>query len=169
MTKEELEKRLDSAEKQMIGLQDEIQNLKAKLAEAQDEPEIPDKPVFEMDEKFYYLDSVTDGVEDSCIVDNEIDAIDFNMFHTEKYANEFAKKCKLIAMMLHCKWYLDRSYIPNWNDRDEIKWDVYFDSSMNKFRCGNWRHAESPCVYFSSDVAAKKCAEWLNEHWRDSE
>lgn len=32
MTREELEKRLESAEKQMIGLQDEIQNLKFRIA-----------------------------------------------------------------------------------------------------------------------------------------
>ena len=42
MTREELEKRLESAEKQMLGLQDEIQNLKAKLAEAEI-PETEDK------------------------------------------------------------------------------------------------------------------------------
>lgn len=35
MTREELERRLEAAEKQMIGLQDEIANLKAKLNEAQ--------------------------------------------------------------------------------------------------------------------------------------
>ena len=166
MTREELEKRLESAEKQMIGLQDEIQNLKMKLAEAQDEPEIPDKPFFEMDEKFYYLDSMTDGVEDSCI-DDEIDAIDFNMFHTERYADEFAKKCKLIAMMLHCKWYLDRDYVPNWNDRKEIKWSILFDGDANGLNCASWIYPQPFLVYFSSSVVAKKCAEWLNEHWRD--
>lgn len=167
MTREELEKRLESAEKQMIGLQDEIQNLKTKLAEAQDEPEIPDKPDFEIDEKFYYLSSLNGGVEDTCCVD--IDDIDFNMFHTEEYAQEFADKCKLIAMMLHCKWYLDRDYVPDWDAMSEIKWDVHFDSKHNKFLCNSWSHSKCPVVYFSSGAKATKCADWLNKHWRDSD
>lgn len=167
MTREELEKRLESAEKQMIGLQDEIQNLKAKLAEAQERPEIPDKPDFEMDEKFYYLSSLVGGVKNCCVYDN--DYIDFNMFHTEKYAQEFADKCKIIAMMLHCKWYLDREYIPNWDDLSEIKWDVHFDSKRNEFLCYSWSHSKRPGVYFSSGAIARKCADWLNEHWRDSD
>lgn len=164
MTREELEKRLESAEKQMIGLQDEIQNLKEKLAEAQDESEIPDFPVYCI-EPLYFVHSDFSVIGSESSVCTGIMHGGFNAFHTKKYAQEFADKCKLIAMMLHCKWYLDRDYVPNWDDRGEIKWDVYFDSNMNKFRCGNWRFAESSCVYFSSDVAAKKCADWLNEHW----
>lgn len=167
MKREELEKRFESAEKQIIGLQDEIQNLKAKLAEAQDEPEIPDKPVFEMDEKFYYLDSVTDGVEDSCI-DDEIDAIDFNMFHTEKYANEFAKKCKLIAMMLHCKWHIDRDLVQDWDNCDD-KFTVWYNHADNEWTIDFQEIHETPSIYFSTEEAAQKCADWLNEHWRDSE
>ena len=45
MTREELERRLDEAEKQNLGLLDEIKNLKAKLAE-HDKQEIPDFPEF---------------------------------------------------------------------------------------------------------------------------
>lgn len=40
MNKSELKSRLEAAEKQNLGLLDEINNLKAKLAEMQDEPEI---------------------------------------------------------------------------------------------------------------------------------
>ena len=125
MDKNEIERRLEAAEKQNLGLLDEIKNLKAKLAVMKMQPDIPDMPDFELNEKFYYLDSVTDDVEDSCHC-GDIDAIDFNMFHTEEYAQEFAKKCKLIAMMLHCKWYLDRDYVPDWNNNDEGKFYVRF-------------------------------------------
>lgn len=167
MTREELEKRLESAEKQMIGLQDEIQNLKAKLAEAHDEPEIPDFPIFKPEgEESWHINNVLD-VSTPGLTSGTV--CDFNYFHTEAYAKEFADKCKLIAMMLHCKWYLDREYVPDWSNRDEIKWDVCFDSRTKKFSLSNWRNAQYSSVYFSSDVAAKKCADWLNEHWRDSE
>lgn len=166
MTREELEKRLESAEKQMIGLQDEIQNLKAKLAEAQDEPEIPDYPTFKTGEEFWFVNSflrIVSGESQGGEKRNH------NFFHTKEYAQEFADKCKLIAMMLHCKWYLDRDYVPNWDDLSEIKWDVHFDSKLNKFLCDSWQHTKAPGVYFSSGAIARKCADWMNEHWRDSE
>jgi hypothetical protein len=163
MDKQELERRLEAAEKQNLGLLDEIKNLKAQLAEMQDEPEIPDKPEFEMDEKFYYLDSVTDDVEDSCHV-GDIDAIDFNMFHTKEMAQEFAKKCKLIAMMLHCKWYLDRDFVPDWSDKLKHKWQLYYDHDDKKMVAGNYSHSDYSVV-FSTEENARKCADWLNKHW----
>lgn len=168
MTREELEKRLESAEKQMIGLQDEIQNLKTKLAEAQDEPEIPDFPVYNH-EPLYFVDHRSAIIGDESNICNGTMRGEFNAFHTKEYAQEFADKCKLIAMMLHCKWYLDKNYVPNWDDMSEIKWDVHFDSKRNEFLCYSWSHSKRPGVYFSSGAIARKCADWLNEHWRDSE
>lgn len=167
MTREELEKRLESAEKQMIGLQDEIQNLKSKLAETQDEPEIPYFPVFKIDgESSWHVNGL---LEVSSKEEAYGKVHDYNYFHTVDYAEEFAEKCKLIAMMLHCKWYLDRDYVPNWDDMSEIKWDVHFDSKRNEFLCYSWSHSKRPGVYFSSGAIARKCADWLNKHWRDSE
>lgn len=168
MDKNELERRLEAAEKQNLGLLDEIKNLKAKLAEMQDEPEIPDKPDFEMDEKFYYLNSETDDVEDSCY-DGDIDAIDFNMFHPEEYAQEFRRKCKLIAMMLHCKWYLDRDYVPDWNNNDEGKFYVRFYHDSHEYSTDVCRFASDVCVCFSTEENAQKCADWLNKHWKENE
>lgn len=170
MTREELEKRLESAEKQMIGLQDEIQNLKAKLAEAQGEPKIPDFPVFGTDgeEQFWCIDIMLE-VDTPKTATKPVEEFDYNFFHTKEYAQEFADKCKIIAMMLHCKWYLDRDYVPNWDDMSEIKWDVHFDSKRNEFLCYSWSHSKRPGVYFSSGAIARKCADWLNKHWRDSE
>ena len=164
MDKSDLERRLEAAEKQNIGLMDEIKNLKVKLAEMQDEPEIPDKPDFEMYDKFYYLDSVTDDVEDGCL-DGDIDIIDFNMFHTREYAQEFSKKCKLITMMLHCKWYLDRDYVPDWNNSDENKYYVFYNNFTNGF--GVTVRTLSESVAFSNEESARKCADWLNKHWKE--
>lgn len=171
MTREDLERRLEAAEKQNLGLLYEIKNLKAQLADMQDEPEIPDMPDFEMDEKFYYLDSVTDDVEDSCH-DGDIDNIDFNMFHTKEYADEFADKCKLIAMMLHCKWYLCRDYKEDFEDA-EYKWYVHYTNNTVRFAtacfatdyCVDNDHGS---VYFDTEENAQKCADWLNEHWKEN-
>lgn len=164
MTKDELKTRLESAEKQMIGLQDEIKNLKAQLAKVQDEPEIPDKPDFEMDEKFYYLSSETDDVEDSCY-DSNIDTIDFNMFHTADYAHEFRRKCKLIAMMLHCKWYIDRDALDT-SEKTWV-WGTGYDKTNKKFVPLSYCLCEPSAVTFRSEELAQKAADWLNAHWKE--
>lgn len=166
MTREELEKRLESAEKQMIGLQDEIQNLKSKLAEAQDEPEIPDFPVYSI-EPLYSVHS------DFSVIGSEFRVCAgimhcFNAFHTKEYAQEFADKCKLIAMMLHCKWYIDRDLVNDWDNCDD-KFTVWYNHADNEWTIDFQEIHETPSIYFSTEEAAKKCADWLNEHWRDSE
>lgn len=166
MTREELEKRLESAEKQMIGLQDEIQNLKTKLAEAQDESEIPDFPVYSI-EPLYFVHS------DFSVIGNEFRVCagimrGFNAFHTKEYAQEFADKCNLIAMMLHCKWYVDRDYVPDWDNGDD-KFTVWYNHMDNEWTIDYQEIHETPSIYFSTEESAQKCADWLNEHWRDSE
>lgn len=165
MTREDLVRRLEAAEKQNIGLIDEIKNLKAQLAEMQDEPEIPDMPYFDEDEKYWFVDDeigVTDGA--MCFGDS---TEDFNVFHTPEYAQEFAKKCKLIAMMLHCKWHLCRGFKEDFSKRN-LKWYLYTD---------NTSHFATDCcaldargsVYFDTEENAKKSADWLNKHWKDNE
>jgi hypothetical protein len=174
MTKSELERRLEAAEKQNIGLMDEIKNLKAQLAEMQDEPEIPDFPVFKCLDVTYALDSCFDimqeehggGTGDSDYMGD--DASYYNNFHSKDYADEFRRKCLLIAMMLHCKWYLDRDFVQDWSDQLERKWQLYYDHDEKKMVVGAYSHSDFGVV-FSTEEKAQKCAEWLNEHWRDSD
>lgn len=174
MNKKDVERRLEAAEKQNfslmeqnLSLRDEIKNLKSQLAEMQDEPEIPDKPEFEMDEKFYYLNSATGGVEDSYF-DNDMNAIDFNMFHTEEDAQKFHCLCKLIAMMLHCKRYLDNDYIPDWKD-GKYKYFAYRDPATGNFDAVAQRRLGTGLVAFSTAEKARRCADWLNEQqWKEN-
>ena len=167
MTREELEKRLESAEKQMIGLQDEIQNLKAKLAEAQDETEIPDFPEFKPTAgEAWHINNVLKVTSSPSYYPLSVD--DYNYFHTKEYAQEFADKCELLAMMLHCKWYLDRDYVPDWDNGDD-KFTVWYNHMDNEWQIDFQEIHETPSIYFSTEEAAQKCADWLNEHWRDSE
>lgn len=164
MTRYELQTRLEAAEKQNLGLMDEIKNLKSKLAEMQDEPEIPDFPTFNpAGEESWHINNILE-VSTLGIASGHV--CDFNYFHTEEYAKEFAKKCKLIAMMLHCKWYLDRDYIPDWKDID-YKYFVYRDPDTGSFEVVAQRRIGTGWVAFSTKENAQKCAEWLNRHWRD--
>ena len=165
MDKNELERRLEAAEKQNIGLLDEIKNLKAQLAEMQDEPEILDAPMFAAGEK--YCCATPDYWLYHGYFKSGKECNSFNYFHTKAYAQEFANKCKLIAMMLHCKWYLDRDYVPKWND--ERNFCVYFSHLFNKFMVYSVCRHEDVTGYFSTEESAQKCAGWLNERWKENE
>lgn len=164
MTKDELKTRLEAAEKQNLGLLDEIQNLKAQLAEMQDEPEIPDFPIFKpAGEEAWHINNILE-VSTLGIASGHV--CDFNYFHTEEYAKEFANKCKLIAMMLHCKWYLDRGYEPDWESNSD-KYNVGYNHTSKTFSVSNSKRFEDKMVCFSSYENAQKCADWLNAHWKE--
>lgn len=163
MDKQELERRLKAAEKQNIGLLDEIKNLKEKLADMQDEPEIPDFPEFSRNETYWYVGSDLNDAAVGRAVGTYAD--DYNVFHTKEYADEFAKKCKLIAMMLHCKWYLCPDYVPDFTNSNEEKHYVYYDACGEKYTT-DWRCMTiNNEVFFDTEENAQKCADWLNKHY----
>lgn len=171
MDKSELERRLEAAEKQEkqnIGLMDEIENLKAKLAEMQDEPEIPDMPVFHANETYWTMFPTLKRDKKRRVLPSDYVGECYNLFHTKEYADEFAKKCKLIAMMLHCKWYLDRDYVPDWSNNDDGKFYLRFYYDSHEFATDVCRFASDVCVCFSTEEKAQKCADWLNKRWKEN-
>lgn len=173
MTREELERRLDEAEKQNLGLLDEIKWLKEKLAE-QDNQEIPVFPEFDRGDVYYGTDYCLDVMEKNHAGNNGDkdftgdDAVFYNAFHTEDYAHEFRRKCLMIAMMLHCKWYVDRDYVPDWDNEDEEKWMVFWSNTYKKYEVCSWESDEYGSVFFSTEEAAQKCADWMNAHWKEA-
>lgn len=164
MDKKDLERRLEAAEKQNLGLLDEIKNLKEQLAKVQDEPEIPDFPVFSA-EPLYFMDNRFCIVGDESNICNGDADGDFNMFHTEGYAQEFANKCKLIAMMLHCKWYIDRDALDT-SEKTWV-WGTGYDKTNKKFVPLSYCLCEPSAVTFRSEELAQKAADWLNAHWKE--
>ena len=149
-------------------LEAELHKLKEELVREQDEPEIPDFPVFNANGEASWWSNNSLDVTNRWFTSGHV--ADYNYFHTEAYAQEFAKNCKIIAMMLHCKWYLDREYEPDWeSDTDSEKFYVIFDNCDNKFQVRTRYAEEGVEVYFSTADAAQKCSDWLNKHWRDSE
>ena len=168
MDKKELERRLEAAEKQNLGILDEIKNLKAQLAEMQDEPEIPDFPEFAKNETYCCAGLDLIHVDLGCAAGGTIYG-DYNCFHTKEMAQEFADKCKLIAMMLHCKWYLDRDYVPDWKNSKESKCFVFYDNCAKEFGVTIRTTSDVGYVAFSTMEKARKCADWLNKHWRKND
>jgi len=176
MDKQDLERRLEAAEKQNIGLLDEIKNLKAQLAEMQDEPEIPDFPEFTIGDD-YYPHIRWESIPRKCTVDSlnkeyckkpRTAEMNYFHFHSAEYYHSFENKCKLIAMMLHCKWYVDRDYTPDWDNEDEEKWMVFWSNTYKKYEVCGWESDEYGSVFFSTEENAQKCADWLNKHWKEN-
>ena len=161
MTKEEIQNRLEAAEKQFAGLQDEIKNLKEKLSEVQDD-EIPEFPIFNNDIMFAMSTTLRVFGTDKRTCNGK--SSDYNAFHAKEYAEAFATKCREIAMMLHCKWYVDRDYVPDWSCQVEPKWEVVFVHESNEYRACNVYTVERDNVYFSSLESANKAAAWMNAH-----
>lgn len=174
MDKKDLERRLEAAEKQNIGLLDEIENLKAQLAEMQDEPEIPDFPEFTIGDD-YYPHIRWESIPRKCTVDSlnkeyckkpRTAEMNYFHFHSAEYYHSFENKCKLIAMMLHCKWYVDRGFVADYENGRQVKWLVYHDHHYGKYMVKqNHNLQEQPDVYFSTEESAQKCADWLNKHY----
>ena len=153
MTKEELETRLNAAEK-------EIADLKAKLNEAS---EIPEFLEFNIGDVVWYMDADSKVYNyKNCVSEARHN---YNNFHTFEYAKEFAEKCHEIAMLLHCKWYVDRDYVPNWENAKELRYFLYFDSKEDKYDVTYVvrTHVKYPMVFFSNKDAAQKAADWMNK------
>lgn len=163
MTKDELKIKLESAERELKALKQleaEIQSLKAQLNEVQ-EDEIPEFPVFENEtDRLYYVTSNLRAISGSRIGAGT----DFNAFHTATYATIFSTKCREIAMLMHCKWYVDKDYVPDWDDDRETKYIVVYSNAKEKYITGFWKECEYGNVYFSSREAAQKAADWMNKH-----
>lgn len=146
-------------------LEAELHKLKEELMHEQDEPEIPDFPVFKIDgESSWHVNNLLD-VSSGDEAYGKVH--DYNFFHTKEYAQEFADKCKLLAMMLHCKWYLCRGFKGDYSDSSD-KWVVYYGGLDDKFIATNSIHCDYGFVPFDTMDNAQKCADWLNEHWKES-
>ena len=163
MTKKELEEKIELYERQIMSLKNGIEKLKTELSKVV-EDEIPDFPIFNNGDIIWYKD---DGFKVVHYIKSEtLKTKDYNNFHTEEYVKEYTEKSREIAMLLHCKWYIDRCYIPNWKDRDEIKYCVVYNHNKKSYVLDYFYDTKYPTVYFSTKQAAQKAADWMNEHYK---
>lgn len=75
----------------------------------------------------------------------------------------FNDKLDKLTKLMKFKFCYDCSYVPDWYNRDELKWFVYTDTTSGKYEI-NWTTTwDRPSeVYFSSEKIAQKCADWFN-------
>lgn len=166
MTREEiLSTPKDAGEqlKEIESLKAEIESLKSKLKEVQ-ENEIPKFPHFGNTETYWSTDGELEVYWGKTVLSCEKD--DYNYFHTKEYATIFATKCREIARLLHCKWYVNRYYTPNFNDSNQMKWTVYYNY-MDKCYKTDFRFSDyQPTVYFENKEVAQKAADWMNKYFK---
>ena len=161
--KEKLEKAyelIDEANK----LIDEVANSEPEV-EPEDELNDPvaeyKKRLASWDECAYYIDlgDVSHGYPD------KLDEDDYNpyfQFLDAGYADEAARMYKLICMQLAFKWCHDRDFKPDWENINEGKYFLCFDSKDSTFLVQGASYIQLNTVYFSNEDIAQKCANWLN-------
>lgn len=125
--------------------------------------EIPAHPVFGVGDDYYRLGGALTPVSSSV---GNLNLFHWNMFHTPEYAEEFSKKTILLAKLLHCKWYLDRDYKPDWKESPVLKpkFCLVYLADTGKFEVEH-RIFTDPCtVCFSTHEKADLAVAWMNEH-----
>lgn len=86
----------------------------------------------------------------------------YHMYLSEKYAKKATRMKKFNDMLLAFKWCQDRTYEPDWSDSDSIKYYVYYDTSDETYSTDCTYVCAKNTVYFSTEIRADECAEWLN-------
>lgn len=87
----------------------------------------------------------------------------FCNYLSEDYARFGTWAKKFLDACLAFKWCWDPDYFPNWDNTDESKWFVAWDTKHNEFYidcCCRYHNIST--VYFSTQDVATKCARWLD-------
>lgn len=158
MMKSELEQSLKTTLSQI----EELKKKAEEIIEELKKEEIPEYPKFEKGSTLYYMD-VDFNVQADVFYGTEI-MNDHNCFHSERYAEILSERSNYLAMLLHCKWYFDRDYVPDWDNCIENKWVIAFDHEYGKFVVYFWMTCDFGTIAFSSKEAAQKAADWLNSN-----
>jgi cysteinyl-tRNA synthetase len=118
MMKNELEQSLKTTLTQI----EELKKKAEEIIEELKKEEIPLYPEFEKGSAFSYMNiDLSVQATEAAITET---TQDYNAFHSEHYAEMLAERSNYLAMLLHCKWYFDRDYEPDWDNPNEIKWTV---------------------------------------------
>ncbi len=161
INKTELLNRLEQLQKQQKGISAEIEDLSGMIQNLPDEPE-KDYLSFEDGEKCWYVEM--DGTISSVLYDGEImtfENIRHRIFKTERMAKLFAEKTQFLADCIYWKELYDRDYVPDWGSI-EVKYQVCYNHTENRFDVSNNTSFQNSGVYFSSFDIAYSCADWLN-------
>jgi hypothetical protein len=75
----------------------------------------------------------------------------------------FGEKLDNLKKLMKFKFCYDHSYAPDWSNKSESKWLVFFHTPTREYKIDwttTWDRRST--VYFSSEEIAQKCADWFN-------
>lgn len=135
------------------------------------------EPKFErkVNEEFYYIEDNGSMEVCSCYDGNDIVSTNQfkgnNYFHTEERAQEVADKINLLLKLerLHDTFCPD--YVPDWNDKDEVKYYVFKNEfiSISRWDIGYVSSSDISDVYFPTEEIAQKVCDILNAEERNKD
>ena len=164
-----------------IDLKDQIKILKDKIAELEKQltkNTIPPKTLLDTDcsSGTLYLAQIDNiGTVNDCNLKEydkyfPISVFDHHLVYPDlKYAERLNTMFNIVADIMWFKWNFDRDYIPK---NGESTYVLLYSITANKwdyFRC-DWnstKYKEHLDFYFSTEKLVKKCAEYLNNKYKE--
>lgn len=155
MNKEERMDILRTIKSQLDALQTKVNEFEDIIAS---DDEIPDYPEFSNELGYYIQGGV---VRYDVINDPET----YLVYHLDIYANAVLNKMREMSAILHCKYYLEPDFVPNYDDKEYSYYAVY-DLKYNKYIVRAFlMPPDFGFVAFKSKEHAVKCAEWMNNNF----
>lgn len=88
----------------------------------------------------------------------------FRAFLSRDIAGIFSKRTALITQLLYFKSVYDEDFVPDWNDWNQLKYSIAYDTNEKQWTTRFHRSMDIPgVIYFSSESIAQKCCDWLTE------
>ena len=146
---------IEKLEKQIKELRAEVEKLK-------------NKEELERTEHYFFIDIDCNGdfflnVKDDGMTTGNYD--NWNYFRSEWSGGYFLSAINELKKLKHYHEIYCPDYVPNWNDKDEVKLYVFFNKSISRYQYSydtyNFRLNE---IYFDSEETVRKVCDRLNEN-----
>lgn len=90
----------------------------------------------------------------------------YKFYLTEELAEQAKKLKDFNDKLLAFKYCYDLDYKPSW-DNDCQKYYIYYSTVDNEYHADGLSSMREPLVYFSTKEIAQKCADWLNNNFKE--
>ena len=150
--KERLQKRKAELERELKDIQNEIRLY---------EPVSLEEYIQAIENKSYFLNIQGAVVWSSDKKFNPHLLFPFYNYPTEDLAHQARQLKGIDDKLLAFKYCYDRDYKPDWNFPD-VKYFIVYSHIEQRFEVARSQSLEINTVYFSSEVIAQKCCDWLN-------
>jgi len=90
----------------------------------------------------------------------------YRYYLTEELAKQAKKLKDFNDKLLAFKYCYDLDYKPSW-DNDCQKYYIYYSTVDNEYHADGLSSMREPLVYFSTKEIAQKCADWLNNNFKE--